>query len=127
VSIKLSLLFELCLVVKAKPNSSAAQTPISPSLVAGKNGMAVLFQQKQLEEISCGWCMLPLYTIDGNPLEAKSYEMVLFGGTPYDQDVELAPSPTRKSFLSIFSGGNKQPRLTVKIWNMKTKMKKSIQ
>jgi hypothetical protein len=113
VDIKLCLLFELCLVVKSKPSTSptTAKHPDDP----------------QVEEISCGWCMLPLYTIDGNPLEPKSYEMVLFGGTPYDHDVELAPSPTKTSFLGRLSSKTRVPKLVVKVWKMKKRLKRQLE
>jgi hypothetical protein len=106
VDIKLCMLFELCLVVRPKA------TDVQPDV---------------FEEICCGWSMLPLYTIDGNPLEPKSYEMILFGGTPYDHEIDLAPSPTKSTFLGRFSSGNRQPRLTIKIWNTKKKLKNQLE
>jgi hypothetical protein len=114
VDIKLCLLFELCLIVKTK---STTASPASRSHHQ---------DDPEIEEISCGWCMLPLYTIDGNPLEPKSYEMVLFGGTPYDHDVELAPSPTKTSFLGRFSTKTRVPKLTVKVWKMKKRLKRQL-
>ena len=71
----LCVLFELCVVVgKAVGGEAGAPAPGSKADVA---------------ELSCGWGVLPLYSIEGKPVENKSYPIRLQGGTPEEKDVTL--------------------------------------
>ncbi|WAR19661.1 NPHP1-like protein [Mya arenaria] len=74
---------------------------------------------KETGEFSCGWAMLPLEDqTSGLPIQNKSYELVVNGGTPYEKGVEVDPSISRRAssnaLMSLISG-NKQPRLMVKL------------
>ena len=56
---------------------------------------------KDTVEISCGWGLLPLFTADGGPIENKTYEIKLYGGTPFEKNVDLDMKPEKKGkFLS---------------------------
>ena len=55
----------------------------------------------EIIEISSGWGLLPLFTADGGPIENKTYEIKLYGGTPFEKDVELGISPERKGIICI--------------------------
>ncbi|XP_077989642.1 nephrocystin-1-like [Glandiceps talaboti] len=91
---KLGILFELCL-----------------SYIRSKTG--------ERGEFSCGWHHLPLFDEEtGGPIFSKNYELTVHGGTPYEQDVEVDPSISRKASTSkirAMMSANKQPRLVVKI------------
>ncbi|XP_041469599.1 nephrocystin-1-like [Lytechinus variegatus] len=96
----IGLLFELCL-----------------SYVRPKTG--------EKGELSCGWVNVPLYdTSTGAPIVNKMYDLQVQGGTPYEQEVEVDPSISRRKdstsstgssskFRSMMSA-NKQPRLQIK-------------
>jgi hypothetical protein len=47
-------------------------------------------------EVSCGWGLLPLFTADGGPIENKTYEIKLYGGTPFEKNVDLDIKPEKK-------------------------------
>jgi len=46
-------------------------------------------KKEKMTQISCGWGLLPLFTADGGPVENKTYEIKLYGGTPFEKDVGL--------------------------------------
>uniref|UniRef100_A0A6Q2WSD5 SH3 domain-containing protein n=1 Tax=Esox lucius TaxID=8010 RepID=A0A6Q2WSD5_ESOLU len=46
-------------------------------------------------DLSCGWAFLKLFDANGAPVPYKTYELLVRGGTPYENDVELDPSITR--------------------------------
>ncbi|GAB5569850.1 nephrocystin-1 isoform X2 [Prionailurus iriomotensis] len=48
-------------------------------------------------ELSCGWVFLKLFDASGIPIPAKTYELFLNGGTPYEKGVEVDPSVSRKA------------------------------
>ncbi|XP_071962380.1 nephrocystin-1-like isoform X2 [Antedon mediterranea] len=70
-------------------------------------------------EFSCGWVNLPLFEpTTGAPILNKAYELDVKGGTPYEQDVDVDPSISRKastSKLRSMLSANKQPRLSLKL------------
>ncbi|EPY82042.1 Nephrocystin-1-like protein [Camelus ferus] len=47
-------------------------------------------------ELSCGWVFLKLFDASGIPIPAKTYELFLNGGTPYEKGVEVDPSVSRR-------------------------------
>ncbi|KAI8892586.1 hypothetical protein BC833DRAFT_611254 [Globomyces pollinis-pini] len=101
VDIKLCLLFELCLVVKNTLDDKS---------------------KPEISEISCGWSLLPLFSLDGKQILPKKYEMQLFGGTPFENDTPLLESPSRGSpFLARFVTPFTTPILTVQVWKLKKK------
>ncbi|KAL6085945.1 hypothetical protein STEG23_033725 [Scotinomys teguina] len=51
-------------------------------------------------ELSCGWVFLKLFDTSGVPIPAKTYELFLNGGTPYEKGVEVDPSVSRRDLIS---------------------------
>ncbi|XP_023573272.1 nephrocystin-1 isoform X2 [Octodon degus] len=69
-------------------------------------------------ELSCGWAFLKLFDASGVPVPAKTYELFLNGGTPYEKGVEVDPSVSRRAHNSIFHqmlSMRRQPQLLVKL------------
>ncbi|TPX42550.1 hypothetical protein SeLEV6574_g05536 [Synchytrium endobioticum] len=99
VDFRLCVLFELCVVV-AKPNSKP-----------NSNG-------NDVEDISCGWGVFPLYSADGGPVENKPYDIKLYGGTPLDKEAEAFEIGERKGFLSNFINPSRAPKLSIRIWKL---------
>uniref|UniRef100_A0A8C7BB53 Nephrocystin-1 n=1 Tax=Neovison vison TaxID=452646 RepID=A0A8C7BB53_NEOVI len=69
-------------------------------------------------ELSCGWVFLKLFDASGIPIPAKTYELFLNGGTPYEKGVEVDPSISRRAHGSVFHQMmtmRKQPQLLVKL------------
>ncbi|KAI8913369.1 hypothetical protein EDD86DRAFT_200409 [Gorgonomyces haynaldii] len=91
VDIKLSLLFEMCLTVEHP-------------------------EKQEPFELSCGWAMFPLFTLDGSPIENKTYELKLHGGTPFEKGIAL-PEPFEPKRLSFMSS-QKFPRLNIRLWKL---------
>ncbi|XP_022083112.1 nephrocystin-1-like isoform X2 [Acanthaster planci] len=79
-------------------------------------------------ELSCGWVHLPLFDeATGGPAVNKVYEVPIKGGTPYEPDVDVDPSISRKASTSKFRSmmtASKNPRLVVKL-SMPTKEQKA--
>lgn len=90
-----------------------------------------------IQEISCGWGLLPLFTADGGPIENKTYEIKLYGGTPFEKNVDLNIKPEKKSelfhlwtsfvnfnlrrskdFLNNLISVSKTPRLNIRVWKL---------
>ncbi|XP_051000544.1 nephrocystin-1 [Acomys russatus] len=69
-------------------------------------------------ELSCGWVFLKLFDASGVPIPAKTYELFLHGGTPYEKGVEVDPSVSRgaqgSAFLQMIAI-RRQPQLLVKL------------
>ncbi|XP_033115829.1 nephrocystin-1-like [Anneissia japonica] len=82
-------------------------------------------------EFSCGWVNLPLFDpTTGAPILNKNYELDVKGGTPYEQDVEVDPSISRKASTSKFRSMlsvNKQPRLSLKLLGPTKEQKTSME
>ncbi|XP_077648013.1 nephrocystin-1-like isoform X2 [Urocitellus parryii] len=55
-------------------------------------------------ELSCGWVFLRLFDASGVPIPAKTYELFLNGGTPYEKGVEVDPSVSRRGSCSGCGG-----------------------
>ncbi|XP_060561259.1 nephrocystin-1-like isoform X1 [Ruditapes philippinarum] len=74
---------------------------------------------KEKGEFSCGWTHLPLEDpTTGQPVQNKTYDLYMNGGTPYEKGIEVDPSISRRTStnaLMSFISGNKQPRVTVKL------------
>ncbi|XP_007082418.2 nephrocystin-1 isoform X4 [Panthera tigris] len=69
-------------------------------------------------ELSCGWVFLKLFDASGLPIPAKTYELFLNGGTPYEKGVEVDPSVSRKAHGNVFHQMmmmRRQPQLLVKL------------
>nr|KAF6301386.1 nephrocystin 1 [Pipistrellus kuhlii] len=69
-------------------------------------------------ELSCGWVFLKLFDASGIPIPAKTYELLLNGGTPYEKGVEVDPSVSRRAQGSVFHQMmmmRRQPQLLVKL------------
>ncbi|XP_028610468.1 nephrocystin-1 isoform X4 [Grammomys surdaster] len=69
-------------------------------------------------ELSCGWVFLKLFDASGVPIPAKTYELFLNGGTPYEKGVEVDPSVSRRAQGSVFRqmiSVRRQPQLLVKL------------
>nr|XP_014708191.2 nephrocystin-1 isoform X1 [Equus asinus] len=69
-------------------------------------------------ELSCGWVFLKLFDASGIPIPAKTYELFLNGGTPYEKGVEVDPSVSRRAHGSVFYQMmimRRQPQLLVKL------------
>uniref|UniRef100_A0A673T7N7 Nephrocystin-1 n=1 Tax=Suricata suricatta TaxID=37032 RepID=A0A673T7N7_SURSU len=69
-------------------------------------------------ELSCGWVFLKLFDASGIPIPAKTYELFLNGGTPYEKGVEVDPSVSRRAHGNVFHQMmtmRRQPQLLVKL------------
>ncbi|XP_045835359.1 nephrocystin-1 isoform X3 [Meles meles] len=69
-------------------------------------------------ELSCGWVFLKLFDASGIPIPAKTYELFLNGGTPYEKGIEVDPSVSRRAHGSVFHQMmtmRRQPQLLVKL------------
>ncbi|XP_073096794.1 nephrocystin-1 isoform X2 [Manis javanica] len=69
-------------------------------------------------ELSCGWVFLKLFDVSGIPIPAKTYELLLNGGTPYEKGVEVDPAVSRRAHGSVFQQimtMRRQPQLLVKL------------
>uniref|UniRef100_A0A2K6SUS3 Nephrocystin-1 n=1 Tax=Saimiri boliviensis boliviensis TaxID=39432 RepID=A0A2K6SUS3_SAIBB len=69
-------------------------------------------------ELSCGWVFLKLFDASGVPIPAKTYELFLNGGTPYEKGVDVDPSVSRRAHGSVFyqmMTMRRQPQLLVKL------------
>ncbi|XP_036780018.2 nephrocystin-1 isoform X1 [Manis pentadactyla] len=69
-------------------------------------------------ELSCGWVFLKLFDASGIPIPAKTYELLLNGGTPYEKGVEVDPAVSRRAHGSVFQQimiMRRQPQLLVKL------------
>ncbi|XP_037383736.1 nephrocystin-1 isoform X2 [Talpa occidentalis] len=69
-------------------------------------------------ELSCGWVFLKLFDDSGIPIPAKTYELFLNGGTPYEKGVEVDPSVSRRAQGSVFHQMmtmRRQPQLLIKL------------
>ncbi|XP_018876343.3 nephrocystin-1 isoform X2 [Gorilla gorilla gorilla] len=69
-------------------------------------------------ELSCGWVFLKLFDGSGVPIPAKTYELFLNGGTPYEKGIEVDPSISRRAHGSVFyqmMTMRRQPQLLVKL------------
>ncbi|KAF6303095.1 nephrocystin 1 [Rhinolophus ferrumequinum] len=69
-------------------------------------------------ELSCGWVFLKLFDASGIPIPAKTYELFLNGGTPYEKGVEVDRSVSRRAHGSVFHQMmmmRRQPQLLVKL------------
>ncbi|XP_057597142.1 nephrocystin-1 [Hippopotamus amphibius kiboko] len=69
-------------------------------------------------ELSCGWVFLKLLDASGIPIPAKTYELFLNGGTPYEKGVEVDPSVSRRAHGSVFHQMmtmKRQPQLLIKL------------
>nr|XP_058134067.1 nephrocystin-1 isoform X2 [Dasypus novemcinctus] len=69
-------------------------------------------------ELSCGWAALRLFDASGLPIPAKTYELFLNGGTPYETGVELDPAASRRAHGSVFHQMmtmRRRPQLLVKL------------
>ncbi|XP_048583565.1 nephrocystin-1 isoform X2 [Nematostella vectensis] len=70
-------------------------------------------------EVSCGWCILKLFEETGTPIPNKTFELLVHGGTPYDEnltdlDHTLSVQENTNLFQSIVRTNN-QPRLFIKL------------
>ncbi|XP_038151645.1 nephrocystin-1 [Cyprinodon tularosa] len=69
-------------------------------------------------DLSCGWAYLKLTDDGGNPLPNRTYELPVYGGTPYEKDVMLEATASRRSPGGVFQQmlqARRQPKLIVKL------------
>ncbi|XP_031564160.1 nephrocystin-1-like [Actinia tenebrosa] len=78
-------------------------------------------------EVSCGWCLLKLFEETGVPASNKNYELLVNGGTPFEEnriglDDSISVKESANRLQSIIHT-NQQPRLVVKLtsYNKATK------
>ncbi|XP_047139999.1 nephrocystin-1 isoform X2 [Hydra vulgaris] len=74
----------------------------------------------EVSDICCGWASLPLFDEVGAPVENKSFELTLKGGTPFEKGVVLDMTlslNSNQSFLQNLIHFNRQPRIIVKTTN----------
>ncbi|KAJ3179358.1 Nephrocystin-1 [Geranomyces variabilis] len=81
---------------------------------------AVAARNDQPVEISCGWALLPLASIDGVAVPSGMHELRLAGGTPFEKNVALQTDMSRHGFLDGFLTSNRTPRVRIKIWRLGT-------
>lgn len=77
-------------------------------------------------ELSCGWVFLKLFDDSGIPIPARTYELFLNGGTPYEKGVEVDPSVSRRAHGSVFHQMmtmRRQPQLLVKLRSLNRRSK----
>ncbi|XP_012582759.1 PREDICTED: nephrocystin-1 isoform X3 [Condylura cristata] len=80
-------------------------------------------------ELSCGWVFLKLFDDSGIPIPAKTYELFLNGGTPYEKGVEVDPSLSRRAQGSVFHQMmtmRRQPQLLVKLRSLNRRSRNSL-
>ncbi|KFO27363.1 Nephrocystin-1 [Fukomys damarensis] len=80
-------------------------------------------------ELSCGWAFLKLFDASGIPIPAKTYELFLNGGTPYEKGVEVDPSVSRRAHSSVFHQMltmRRQPQLTVKLRSLNQRSRNTL-
>ncbi|XP_064428263.1 nephrocystin-1 isoform X5 [Mirounga angustirostris] len=80
-------------------------------------------------ELSCGWVFLKLFDASGIPIPAKTYELFLNGGTPYEKGVEVDPSISRRAHGSVFHQMmtmRRQPQLLVKLRSLNRRSRDSL-
>eukprot|EP00842_Homolaphlyctis_polyrhiza_P004891 jgi/Hompol1/5402/HPOL_004388-RA len=92
--IKLCLFVELCLMI-ADPSNQGSHI-----------------------EISCGWGLLPLFSSDGGPVENKTYEVRLHGGSLFQGEIDFEEPPSKKGFLQGFVGSAKPPCIHIRVWKL---------
>uniref|UniRef100_A0A3B5QGF7 Nephronophthisis 1 n=1 Tax=Xiphophorus maculatus TaxID=8083 RepID=A0A3B5QGF7_XIPMA len=69
-------------------------------------------------DLSCGWAFLKLTDDSGNPLQNRTYELPINGGTPYEKKVVLEAPVSRRSPGGVFQQmlqARRQPKLIVKL------------
>ncbi|KAI9101114.1 hypothetical protein DFS34DRAFT_457035 [Phlyctochytrium arcticum] len=96
VDVNLCILFEHCIIVEREQRN-------------GGLGIA---------QLSCGWGILPLYSADGGPIENKTYEIKLHGGTPFERNIKLYEEPPKPGLLASLIQPNRSPRLNVRVWKL---------
>ncbi|KAH6576080.1 hypothetical protein BASA62_001626 [Batrachochytrium salamandrivorans] len=88
VDVNTCILFELCVLMK---NINTKKTTQS------KNKLP------EFLEVSCGWGLIPLVSVDGILEENKTYDITLHGGSPFQKSTDFDESPTKKgSWWSLF-------------------------
>ncbi|TPX64902.1 hypothetical protein SpCBS45565_g05563 [Spizellomyces sp. 'palustris'] len=96
VDVNLCILFEFCMIVE-------------------KEGRG---DRPEIAQLSCGWGLLPLFTTDGGPIENKTYDIKLYGGTPFEKNVRLYEEIGKQGLLQSLIQPNKTPRLNVRVWKL---------
>uniref|UniRef100_A0A6Q2XIG3 SH3 domain-containing protein n=1 Tax=Esox lucius TaxID=8010 RepID=A0A6Q2XIG3_ESOLU len=83
-------------------------------------------------DLSCGWAFLKLFDANGAPVPYKTYELLVRGGTPYENDVELDPSITRggtgtgTSMIQQMMLSRKLPKLVLKLKSPKARTRSQL-
>uniref|UniRef100_UPI00398EAE67 nephrocystin-1 isoform X2 n=1 Tax=Pristiophorus japonicus TaxID=55135 RepID=UPI00398EAE67 len=117
-------------------------TGILPSLLDGdcfvrsnsqSSGIGILFElgltyirnvTGHQGELSCGWAFLQLFTVNGDAVPHRTYEIVLNGGTPYEKGLEVDPTLSKRaSLFQQMMVSRKQPKLLVKLQLPTTQMR----
>lgn len=72
---------------------------------------------------------LKLFDANGVPIPAKTYELFLNGGTPYEKGVEVDPSVSRRAHGGVFHQMmimRRQPQLLVKLRSLNTRSRNML-
>ncbi|KND00620.1 uncharacterized protein SPPG_03748 [Spizellomyces punctatus DAOM BR117] len=96
VDVNLCILFEFCMIVEKESRGD----------------------RPEIAQLSCGWGLLPLFTTDGGPIENKTYDIKLYGGTPFEKNVRLYEEIGKQGLLQSLIQPNKTPRLNVRVWKL---------
>ncbi|KAH6586465.1 hypothetical protein BASA50_000420 [Batrachochytrium salamandrivorans] len=107
VDVNTCILFELCVLMK---NINTKKTTQS------KNKLP------EFLEVSCGWGLIPLVSVDGILEENKTYDITLHGGSPFQKSTDFDESPTKKGLLSGLIFQTKAPRIRIKLWKIPKKI-----
>ncbi|XP_064227741.1 nephrocystin-1-like isoform X3 [Aotus nancymaae] len=80
-------------------------------------------------ELSCGWVFLKLFDASGVPIPAKTYELFLNSGTPYEKGVDVDPSVSRRAHGCVFyqmMTMRRQPQLLVKLRSLNRRSRNAL-
>ncbi|XP_067942220.1 nephrocystin-1-like [Watersipora subatra] len=81
--------------------------------------LSVIYSKKdsdQLTELSCGWAFKRMFEENGALILNKEYDLNVNGGTPFEKNIEVDPTISRRTsskFVSMLSR-NRQPTLTIR-------------
>uniref|UniRef100_A0A4W3JSL9 Nephrocystin-1 n=2 Tax=Callorhinchus milii TaxID=7868 RepID=A0A4W3JSL9_CALMI len=78
-------------------------------------------------ELSCGWAFLSLFDVNGIAVPNRTYEVAIHGGTPYEKDIEVDPTFSRRaSLLGQLVMARKQPKLLVKLMSPASNLRNTL-
>ncbi|XP_030643339.1 nephrocystin-1 [Chanos chanos] len=80
-------------------------------------------------DLSCGWAFLKLFDKNGTPIPLRTQELTVHGGTPYERDVEMDTTSTKRAsatptgVLQQMLMARKLPKLLVKLKSPSTRIR----